>query len=223
MKNLQNKPGIYRITNTVNGKIYFGQSNKIRARWTKHKSKLNKNVHPNAHLQNAWNKHGVDAFICEVLVYCSVDYLQNMEQVVLDLHASEDYCYNIGLDADNPMRGLKMTDEQRKKISEAKKGSTLSEEHRNKISDSLRGYKRNYGKTKCPHCDVEGAKPNMKRFHFDNCPSLTGIPRKAPSQNYEIIKCPYCGLEGTKPGMKRWHFDNCKHKIKENGNESKTS
>lgn len=28
---------------------------------------------------------------------------------------------------------------------------------------------------KCPHCNAEGAGPNMSRYHFDNCSTLTGI------------------------------------------------
>ena len=53
--------GIYSITNTINGKVYYGSSVDCERRWYQHKSSLNKNIHKNYHLQSSWNKCGKDA------------------------------------------------------------------------------------------------------------------------------------------------------------------
>ncbi len=58
--------GVYKITNTVNGKFYIGASNNIAKRWRSHKRDLNKQTHHNKYLQRAWNKHSELAFIFEV-------------------------------------------------------------------------------------------------------------------------------------------------------------
>jgi len=52
--------GIYQIKNTLNGKFYVGSAVNIKQRWSTHISSLNKNNHHSGHLQNAWNKYGVD-------------------------------------------------------------------------------------------------------------------------------------------------------------------
>lgn len=62
-----NHPGIYRIRNIINDKVYIGQSISIRDRWNSHKGALRKNDHRNHYLQNAWNKYGEDNFAFEVI------------------------------------------------------------------------------------------------------------------------------------------------------------
>lgn len=54
--------GIYRITNTVNGKCYVGQSINIEKRLRQHKSMLFSGTHYNAHLQSAVSRYGIDKF-----------------------------------------------------------------------------------------------------------------------------------------------------------------
>lgn len=56
----------------------------------------------------------------------------------------------------------------------------------------------------CPHCDFKGRGNNMFRYHFDNCPTLTG---KVVD---EQIECPHCHITGNKANMIKWHFDNCR-------------
>lgn len=48
--------GIYCIENILNDRKYIGQSVDIQMRFYGHKSKLNRNIHDNQHLQFAWNK-----------------------------------------------------------------------------------------------------------------------------------------------------------------------
>jgi len=65
------------------------------------------------------------------------------------------------------MRGRKLSDEHKKKLSLAHKGHFQNEEWNNNISKALKGRKQ---ETKqCPHCNKIGSISNMKRWHFDNC------------------------------------------------------
>lgn len=58
-----NQSGIYAIVNRINGKEYRGSAaSSFRQRWNEHLSDLSRGVHPNKHLQAAWNKYGPQAF-----------------------------------------------------------------------------------------------------------------------------------------------------------------
>ena len=83
----------------------------------------------------------------------------------------------------NAFYGMTHSEESRIKISNAKKklvgdkhphyGKTdlHSEETKQKFSEMYKGKPRNkpHEIVKCPHCNKEGIKPNIKRWHFDNC------------------------------------------------------
>lgn len=82
------KTGIYQIRNTKNGKLYIGSSLSIKGisgRWSIHRSLLNRDIHPNQKLQNAWNKYGSAVFVFEVIEKCSRKKCLNREQHYLDL------------------------------------------------------------------------------------------------------------------------------------------
>lgn len=76
--------GIYKITNTINGKIYIGSSKNIEKRWDQHKNKLNFNKHCNPHLQYSWNKYGKEYFIFEIIKITSEELRLTEEQYYLD-------------------------------------------------------------------------------------------------------------------------------------------
>ena len=85
--------GIYKITNLVNGKIYYGSSKDIEKRWRIHKNNLNNNKHHNIKLLNAWNKYGEENFKFDIIEECNETILLEREQYYLDLKPD----YNIGL------------------------------------------------------------------------------------------------------------------------------
>jgi group I intron endonuclease len=59
---------IYKISNSVNGKVLIGQTTQPpQRRWYAHLYNLRKQKHCNHHLQNAYNKYGESAFTFEVL------------------------------------------------------------------------------------------------------------------------------------------------------------
>ena len=88
--------GVYKITNTVNGKIYVGSSKDIKNRWYQHKKKLNEGKHGNTHLQNAWDLYGRDSFVFEIIEECLPESQFEREQHYLNaLNPFDDNGYNI--------------------------------------------------------------------------------------------------------------------------------
>jgi len=119
---IPNTSGIYRITNTINGKFYIGSAVNLRVRWNLHRSALLHKVHGNPKLQNAWNKYGPDAFTFEVLELVLLPFLIEREQYWLDtLKPFGKNGYNIARVAGSRL-GLKASPETCKKISVAKQG-----------------------------------------------------------------------------------------------------
>lgn len=113
---------IYIIINVINGKVYIGSTNNINRRFTEHKYRLNQSIHPNEHLQNAWNKYGSDSFEFKTLAVCPNDERNDCEQMFMDLYNSQNHeCgYNVR-DAD----AHSVSEETRLKMSESHKGKKM--------------------------------------------------------------------------------------------------
>ncbi len=84
LKDVLNEPGIYVIKNRVSLNLYIGQSHRLLRRLREHLYCLRKGVHPNVHLQNAWNLYGESAFRFEIIEYCSPKKLDEREQYWID-------------------------------------------------------------------------------------------------------------------------------------------
>lgn len=142
--------GIYKIENKSNGKRYIGSTNNIQKRWREHRSLLKRGGHFNDHLQKSWDKYGSGSFSFDIIfVVDSEEDLFLYEQWYLDVLKPE---YNMAKAADNPMRGVAMSEEHKRKISKARIGkysgkdspvwgTKLSPERKKKISMANRGEK----------------------------------------------------------------------------------
>jgi len=116
--------GIYIIKNKLNNKIYIGSSLNIEKRWKDHKYYLNNNKHHSILLQRSWALHGEEQF-----EFCILEVIEHQkdlllrEQYYLDLYKSflPENGYNVCPTA-NSMLGYKYSDEQRKWMSENRKG-----------------------------------------------------------------------------------------------------
>lgn len=78
------KSGIYKIFNRVSEKFYIGSAVSFKARWTSHKTALNRQDHKNSALQASWNLHGEAAFEFIILEHCERDRLFEREQFWID-------------------------------------------------------------------------------------------------------------------------------------------
>lgn len=170
--------GVYAICNKENGKQYIGSSVTIEKRWQRHKTDLRGGIHHSRYLQRAWNKRGEESFDFVVIKHVAPDKILEAEQEMLDKNLGE---YNVSPTAANCLgvkhdpevgrargekrRGRKMSEECRRNMSEARKGSghpqfgkkqspetiarrvasrigkPLSEEQKRKISEAQRGEK----------------------------------------------------------------------------------
>ena len=118
---MESPSGIYIITNLINNKKYVGQSVDVKRRIVHHRHKLNAGKHYNEHLQRAWNKYGKDNFSFDILEYCNIDELDELERkYISELNTmDEDFGYN---GESGGHEGKKMSDEAKRKISEKTSG-----------------------------------------------------------------------------------------------------
>ncbi len=115
------RPGVYKIENNVNGKIYVGSSVDVNQRFSQHKGELRKRKHHNQHLQHAWNKYGEVSFSFSVIeeVVDSSSLLKR-EQYHIDDN-DFDNLYNM-LQIAGSCLGVKRSAESCRRMSEAQSG-----------------------------------------------------------------------------------------------------
>ena len=141
------KSGIYKITNTSNGKFYIGSASWLAKRRGNHFDSLRKGEHCNRKLQAAWNKYGADKFVFNVVEYVAdKSKLIEREQHWIDALGAVRNGYNILSLAGNSLGfvmpreavarsiaanlGRKATAQARERMSAASKGRPKSESAR---------------------------------------------------------------------------------------------
>ena len=75
---MENKIGIYKITNTANRKVYIGQSTNIHKRFLRHKRDLERGVSPCKELQHDYDENP-QSMVFDILCECAVDDLDSLE------------------------------------------------------------------------------------------------------------------------------------------------
>lgn len=138
--------GIYKITNLKNKKVYIGQTDRLNEREREHFYRLERNVHHNEHLQKSFNKYGKLSFTFEVIEI--TDNLDEREIYWINenggINSDKNYNFKnpktkewsdyvkvkqgkIMLGENNPNYGNRWSEEQKKVMSEKRKGKTLEE------------------------------------------------------------------------------------------------
>lgn len=110
--------GIYKITNTINGKMYIGQSVNIEKRWKVHKYMRYNDM--NNKLYRAMNKHGFDNFVFSIICEVPKSALDEYEISYIKYYDTVDNGYNIKHGGQGE-RYYIQTEEHKKKNSEALK------------------------------------------------------------------------------------------------------
>lgn len=138
--NIENKPGIYKITNLLNQKFYIGSAYDCRRRVLEHINRSKKGTHHNEHLVRSFEKYGMDNFIFEVMEYVDIEDLIIKEQFYLDtLLFAQDFIYknnrkfeelgyNMCPIASSPL-GIKRSEETKRRMSESMKGFQRLDQH----------------------------------------------------------------------------------------------
>jgi len=140
---------IYKITNTINSKIYIGQSVNPKERFARHKRIAKTKGREFCYLQASIAKHGEENFTIEIIDQCNGQKEANDREI-----------YWIAFyDSTNREKGMNLTkggggaagvspsEETRKKISKSNTGKKASEETKRKKSEAELGSKNHfYGK-----------------------------------------------------------------------------
>ena len=136
---------IYLRTNLVNGKQYVGQTNNFKKR---EQDWMCDSVYSGGIIDKARAKYGVENFKHEILKECDTqNELNYWEQYYIkELNTKVPNGYNL-TDGGGGRSGYKITDEQRKKMSEARKGCIpwnkgipASEEQKKRHSQVMKGH-----------------------------------------------------------------------------------
>ena len=151
--------GIYVITNIRNQKQYVGQTGPTEGffkRWGRHLYHLNKENHPNKHLQASWRKYGPSAFSFAVLEEVfNEDLLASWEEVYFvvcgETPERKKPAYNKTLSS-GTTRGFRHSNETKEKLSRWRTGRKIpkidgseysfTDEHRRRISLGHKGKKK---------------------------------------------------------------------------------
>ena len=157
---------IYKIINSINDKVYIGQTwQTIHKRFAEHKNRTGC-----VKLYNAFNKYGRDNFSIEVVCY-AVDQLDAdyWERHFIRIHDSINNGYNIREGGSNG----KMSDESKKKISDANRGENngmFGKEAWNKGKTGIMPEPWNKGKLLLPLSDKTKAKIGISNIGKHSMP-----------------------------------------------------
>lgn len=126
---------IYRITNQINGKTYIGQH--------KYKDLNDDYMGSGIYIKRAIKKYGIENFTKEIL-YSKIQYKEtadDMEKFAISKERALGKAeYNIANGGQGGgHKGFHLTEETKKKMSEAKKGKHHSEEAKRKMSEAHKG------------------------------------------------------------------------------------
>lgn len=141
--------GIYKIINKIDKKLYIGFSSQLSLRKKSHFNGLKKNRHPNTHLQNAFNKYGLENFEFSIIEICEPFQLNEREHYWATLLKTHNRKFGYNIKPTNVNDKIKQSEETKQKISKSNKGRSswakgkkFSKEHIEKIKRNNMGKKR---------------------------------------------------------------------------------
>lgn len=132
-------PGIYKIVNSFDKKVYIGLSSKVNNRLKFHKKRLAAGNHKNEHLQRAWDKYGETSFSFEIIESCSENLLAEREKFWIAFYQCDKREFGFNKTAGGEFG--RVSEEINQKRIEKLRQQTISPEQRKKISDTLSGRK----------------------------------------------------------------------------------
>ena len=200
---------IYKITNSINGKIYIGQT-------IKSPEKSKSYYGSGSKITGEIYVYGKENFSKEILQECSnKEELDIYEEYWIELFDSTNP--NIGYNCRSGGNKAKYNNEFKDKMSKVQSGKLNNFYGKKHSDDSIK---------KMIEAKIGNKNYIFGKHHNDSTKSklskaLTGIKRdkntidkmktSAKNRVYPETECPFCGKIG-KNNMTRYHFDNCKNK-----------
>lgn len=218
-----NCSGIYALY--INNKLYVGSAVNIRRRTTTHARRLKLAIHPNKHLQSAYNKYQL--LTISVLEYCDIDVLLKREELWIEW--TKCYLPEFGYNKrrkPNSNLGLKASKETRAKHSarmmghKFNKGRIPTKQQREKQSLLMKGRLKPHFRNieKWPHlggikckCDECKTKRNVKekerldRIRLINNVKPTRNKDKWPHEKGVKCDCSECKYKKSQISLQGWH------------------
>lgn len=143
MNSIYKQIGVYRITNTLNGKTYVGKTKmNFGDRWDCHRAQLNGGYHHNKALQKEWNEFGADSFEFKIIESVdNTDVLNDLEIKYIALYREKELNYNVSDGGDaGCFAGKHLSEETKRKIGDKNRvhmtGRKASDETKAKMSKS---------------------------------------------------------------------------------------
>ena len=130
--------GIYKITNTQNGRLYVGSAKLFKVRANEHRRSLENGKHSNKFLQADFDKCGTESFVFEVLEV--VDGTRDDRLVREDFYLATHFdnqqnCYNLRPKASAPQEKPNNLEIAKKKRSIAMKRRWADPEYKQRLSN----------------------------------------------------------------------------------------
>lgn len=200
---------VYWVRNTINDKIYVGQtSTRLERRWYMHTWDENSN----SLLHTAIKKHGKESFTAEVIHECETKEEMDLVEMfyISFLNTKSPNGYNL-TDGGEGTLGIPCSEEKKKKIGLANKGKPpnprlldqsgeknwmfgkhLSDEHKEALRKSNKGHTRSYGnKNALGHVVSEESKEKMRKPHKKKTHCKRGH-EKSPKNTGTRGQCKTC-------------------------------
>lgn len=93
---IEDKPGIYKITNVTTGKCYVGKSTKVKQRLIDHiKGSVGISTIADQKIHHAMLDEGLWDWTFECICYCDKDQLSEKEKYYIDFFKAKDWGYNV--------------------------------------------------------------------------------------------------------------------------------
>jgi len=132
--------GIYKLTHKESGKVYIGQSKHLKRRLNEHKrcEKSDDKKGSQSVIRRAIKKYSFDAFDFEIILYCQEgEYMDMMETKLIQFY---DCLVPKGYNVRDGGNKKFISEEGRRRISEANSGRIVSEKTKLKLSKSNKEY-----------------------------------------------------------------------------------
>lgn len=226
---------IYLITNTINSKVYVGQTKNLYARKSRHWLEGRKPDSKN-HLHRSMHEHGVENFRFEIIEECSVKNVDDRERYWISHYRSCDPAIGYNKETGgNAGKFRILTEEEKTRIYRDPKriqairsrllGRQLSDEHKSAVSASLKHY---FETHEVRH--TEEARRNMSKAQKIVAARRSAAAAIDPSHPDAQSKiCPHCeesfSPKKMSPGGIRRHLAQkfCSKKCTMNHNNSNVS